>query len=230
MVDYRGIFQGVSVRHTGGSGGGVGGRGAARRCVPATNATNSDSGRPRLTSKPPRMAQRGRVGIEVARRASRRLRREKHTAGSGEIGEKAVVGLALTWPAAAPLAFALGLFTALPERISYTVGRELMCLKSFSLRARLGGSTTVSSEAGGPNGLELPRHATQQSGEKLICGKPEAGVSRTSPSRRTLRRNRTPPPSAKHRSEQPPARASPSSARSNGMLSVLESAGVHGKI
>ena len=134
-----------------------------------------------------------------------------------------------TWPAAAPLAFALGLFTALPERISYTVGRELMCLKSFSLRARLGGSTTVSSEAGGPNGLEFC-HATQQSGEKLICGKPEAGVSRTSPSRRTLRRNRTPPPSAKHRSEQPPARASPSSARSNGTSSVLESAGVHGKI
>lgn len=70
-----------------------------------------------------------------------------------------MVGLALTWPAAAPLAFALGLFTALPERISYTVGRELMCLKSFSLRARLGGSTTVSSEAGGPNGLEF---ATQR--------------------------------------------------------------------
>ena len=67
-----------------------------------------------------------------------------------------------TWPAAAPLAFALGLFTALPERISYTVGRELMCLKSFSLRARLGGSTTVSSEAGGPNGLELPRNATKR--------------------------------------------------------------------
>lgn len=50
------------------------------------------------------------------------------------MGRKAVVGIALTWPAAAPLAFALGLFTALPERISYTVGRELMCLKSFSLR------------------------------------------------------------------------------------------------
>ena len=66
-----------------------------------------------------------------------------------------MVGIALTWPAAAPLAFALGLFTALPERISYTVGRELMCLKSFSLRRRKGGRRRSAERLGGPNGLEL---------------------------------------------------------------------------
>lgn len=121
------------------------------------SATESDPTPDWFISTPPRDPGEGRIRVEVAHRASPAPppKKERNAWQSGKLGRKAVVGIALTWPAAAPLAFALGLFTALPERISYTVGRELMCLKSFSLRRRKGGRRRSAERLGGPNGLEL---------------------------------------------------------------------------